>query len=70
MDQPPGIGVDDLPAIYSEGYLHAIESAREQFDPTEDWDGFCEYLWHALTRTFGLDVAGPWPEHLQQPPST
>lgn len=62
MDDEPGIGMDDLPAIYHDGYLHAIESARAEHDPADDWDSFREYLWQALVRVFGLNVSVPWPE--------
>lgn len=61
MDQQAGIGIDDMPAIYREGYLHAIESARDEHDPATEWDRFREYLWHALVGVFGLDVTQPWP---------
>ena len=61
-DGHPGISVDDLPEIYRQGYLHAIENARAEHDPGTDWDGFREYLWEALIRVFGLDVPDPWPD--------
>ena len=64
MDEHPGISLDDLPAIYREGYLHAIESARAEHDPATDWDRFREYLWHALIGVFGLEVTQPWPAEL------
>ena len=63
-DGHTGISVDDLPAIYRQGYLHAIESARAEHDPGTDWDGFREYLWEALIRVFGLDVPDRWPEQV------
>lgn len=56
MDETPGITADDLPEIYREGYLHAIEAAREEHDPATDWDAFREYLWVALARVFGVDA--------------
>ncbi len=55
MDDEPGITVDDLPAIYRDGYLHAIESAREHHDPGTEWDAFREYLWAALEQVFGVE---------------
>jgi len=56
MEDTPGISVDDLPEIYREGYLHAIEAAREEHDPATEWEAFREYLWAALVRVFGLDA--------------
>lgn len=60
-DEPRGIGLEDLPAIYREGYLYSIEMARAQHDPATDWEGFREYLWDALIRVFGLDAGLEWP---------
>lgn len=54
-DNIPGISADDLPEIYREGYLHAIEAARAEHDPAIEWDAFREFLWVALTRVLGLD---------------
>ncbi len=62
MDDEPGIGREDLPEIYHEGYLQAVESARAEHDPADDWAGFREYLWQSLVRVFGLDVDVPWPD--------
>ncbi|MGH3441352.1 MAG: hypothetical protein ACRDUY_04795 [Nitriliruptorales bacterium] len=56
MEDTTGIGVDDLPEIYREGYLHAIEAAREEHDPSTEWDAFREYLWAALVRVFGVEA--------------
>lgn len=56
MDETPGITADDLPEIYREGYLHAIEAAREEHDPATEWEAFREYLWVALVRVFGVDA--------------
>lgn len=61
-DEPRGIGLEDLPAIYREGYLYAIEIARAQHDPATDWEDFREYLWASLIRVFGLDVDIQWPD--------
>ncbi len=60
-DELRGIGLEDLPAIYREGYLYSIEIARAQHDPTTDWEGFREYLWDALIRVFALDAGVEWP---------
>lgn len=68
-DQPRGITVDDLPAIYRDGYLHSIEMARALHDPATDWDGFLEYLWGALIRVFGLDADGEWPDDVPRGPA-
>lgn len=54
MDDTPDITVDDLPEIYREGYLHAIEAAREAHDPATEWEAFREYLWAALARVLGV----------------
>lgn len=56
MTDEPGITTDDLPEIYRDGYLHAIESARALYHPVADWHGFREYLWNALTQVFGLEA--------------
>ncbi len=54
MSDEPGITVEDLPDIYRESYLHAIESARAEHDPATEWDAFTDYLWTALVQVFGL----------------
>lgn len=51
-----GIGVEDLPDVYREEYLHAVEIAKAIHDPGSDWDNFVEALWLALVPAFGLDV--------------
>lgn len=56
MDDEPGITVEDLPDIYRDGYLHAIESARAEHDPATDWDAFRDYVWGALVQVFGLET--------------
>ncbi len=66
-DEPRGIGLEDLPAIYREGYLYSIEMARAQHDPATDWDGFREYLWDALIRVFGFDAGIEWPSDVPGP---
>jgi hypothetical protein len=55
MNDGPGIGVEDLPEIYREGFLHAIESARAEHDPATDWSAFREYLWKSPIPVFGLE---------------
>lgn len=62
MDVPPGTGIDDLPTVYREGYLHAIESARADHDPATEWPAFREYLWIAVARVFGVEVTDRWPD--------
>ncbi|MBW3578871.1 MAG: hypothetical protein KY462_14250 [Actinobacteria bacterium] len=52
-----GVGVEDLPEIYREEYLHAVELTRAEHDPATEWDQFVEELWKALVPAFGLDVA-------------
>lgn len=56
MDDEPGIGAGDLPEIYREGYVHAIESARAEHDPATDWEGFRDYLWESLLPVFGFEA--------------
>lgn len=51
-----GVAIEDLPEIYREEYLFAVENIRRRHDPTTDWDGFVEALWRALVPAFGLDV--------------
>lgn len=57
MDDHAGIAVEDLTQVYREGYLHAIEAARREHDPDIEWDAFCEQLWTALLRVFGVESA-------------
>ncbi len=66
-DELCGIGLEDLPAIYREGYLYSIEMARAQHNPTTDWEGFREYLWDALICVFGLDAGVEWPADVPGP---
>ena len=53
---PRGLGVEDLPEIYRQEYLHAVEMAKAHHDPADEWDAFVELLWQALVPAFGLDV--------------
>lgn len=55
--EPRGIRMDDLPDIYREEYLYAVEIARAMHDPHSDWEAFRETLWVYLTRVFGVDDA-------------
>lgn len=64
---PEGIGLEDLPWIYREQYLYAIELVRVRHDPATDWEGFRETLWASLIRVFGLEVDERWPEDLPDP---
>lgn len=56
-EQPPdpgrGVGVDDLPWILHQQYLHAIR-ARALHDPTTHWEAFRDQLWHYLTHLLGI----------------
>ena len=54
MDEP-GISIDDLPGIYREEYLYAVEVARGQHDPCLEWEDFRETLWRYLVRVFGIE---------------
>lgn len=60
MGDERGITAEDLPEIYRQGYLHAIESARAEYDPGTEWDDFREYLWSSLVQSFGLGTT-EWP---------
>ena len=56
MDEPRGVGPEDLPAIYREEFLRAMEFSRVQHDPGEEWPAFVEAVWDALVPAFGLDA--------------
>jgi hypothetical protein len=51
-----GLDINDLPGIYREGYLYAVEIARAQYDPCSEWVEFSDTLWNYLIRVFGLDA--------------
>lgn len=51
----PGIGLDDLPGIYREEYLYAVEIARGKHDPCLEWEAFRETLWRYMVRVFGIE---------------
>lgn len=53
-DEQPGITIEDLPAIYRQGFLEVIEMGRALHDPATDWEDFREYVWMGLVRVFGL----------------
>lgn len=55
MDGERGITADDLPSIYREAYVNAVEAARHEHDPRDDWEGFVKYLWQSLAPALGLD---------------
>lgn len=55
MDES-GFGVEDLPAVYRDEFVHAVEWARREHDPCDDWARFREALWAALVPALGLDV--------------
>lgn len=51
-----GFDLRELPHVYRDEFLHAVECARARCDPARDWDGFVEELWRLLVPAFGLDV--------------
>jgi hypothetical protein len=51
-----GFSLEDLPGIYREEYLYAVEVARAQHDPCLEWVKFSDTLWNYLIRVFGLDA--------------
>lgn len=67
IEQRDGVALEDLPGIYREGYLNAIEMARAEHDPAHDWDGFRDHLWQSLLRVFGVEVDDQWPPDLPDP---
>jgi hypothetical protein len=57
MVEPHGIGVDDLPWIYHDQFVHYVQLAHDLGDP-HDWPGLRQDLLEALTAAFGLDDPG------------
>ncbi len=57
MFDQPGIGVEDLPWIHRDQFVHYVELAHALGDP-DDWSRFREDLLGALTAAFGLDARG------------
>jgi hypothetical protein len=53
----PGIGIEDLPWIYRDEFVHYVELAHTLGDP-RDWPRFRQDLARALTAAFGL-ATGP-----------
>jgi hypothetical protein len=51
--------IEDLPDIYREEYLYAVEMARAVHDPGAEWNEFTEVLWSYLSRAFGLSTPTP-----------
>jgi hypothetical protein len=51
-----GFSLEDLPGIYREEYLYAVETARAQHDPCLEWEAFTEAVWEYLVSAFGLDT--------------
>ncbi|HEX2029175.1 MAG TPA: hypothetical protein VHF25_14370 [Nitriliruptorales bacterium] len=55
MFDRPGIGIDDLPWIHRDQFVHYVELAHALSDP-HDWPQLREGLLRALTAAFGLDA--------------
>ena len=55
MFDRPGIGIDDLPWIHRDQFVHYIQLAHALSDP-HDWPRLREDLVQALTAAFGLDA--------------
>lgn len=55
MFDRPGIGLDDLPWIYRDQFVHYVELAHALGDP-HDWPRLRQDLLRALTAAFGLDA--------------
>ncbi|MDP8969949.1 MAG: hypothetical protein M3N52_05550 [Actinomycetota bacterium] len=56
MFEQPGIGVEDLPWIHRDQFVHYIQLAHALADPG-DWSRLRKALMRALTAAFGLDAA-------------
>ena len=54
MFHRPGIGLDDLPWIHRDQYVHYVELAHALSNP-HDWPLLRRDLLDALTAAFGLD---------------
>jgi hypothetical protein len=57
MFSQPGIGVEDLPWIHRDQFVHYVELAHALGDP-DDWSCFRDDLLRALTAAFGPDPGG------------
>ena len=51
----PGVGVEDLPWIHRDQFVHYVELAHALGDP-RDWPRLRTDLLRALTAAFGLDA--------------
>ncbi len=54
MFDQPGIGIEDLPWIHRDQYVHYVQLAHA-FCDADDWPRLRQDLLHALTAAFGLD---------------
>ena len=55
MFDRPGIGIEDLPWIHRDQFVHYLQLAHALSDP-HDWSRLREDLLQALTAAFGLDA--------------
>ena len=55
MFERPGIGIEDLPWIHRDQFIHYLGLAHDLSDPN-DWPRFRNDLLQALTAAFGLDA--------------
>ncbi len=55
MFDRPGIGIEDLPWIHRDQFVHYTQLAYVLSDP-QDWLRLRQDLMRALTAAFGLDV--------------
>jgi hypothetical protein len=62
MFDPPGIGIEDLPWIHRDQFVHYTQLAYVLSDPN-DWPRLRQDLLRALTAAFGLDVGDVNGEH-------
>lgn len=63
MFDRPGIGVEDLPWIHRDQFVHYLELTRAVSDPY-DWPRLRDDLLQALTAAFGLDACNANGERL------
>ena len=57
MLSQPGIGLEDLPWIHRDQFVHYVELAHALSDP-DDWARFRDDLVRGLIAAFGLDAQG------------
>ena len=67
MFDRPGIGIEDLPWIHRDQFVHYIQVAHALSNP-HDWPRLREDLMQALTAAFGLDAGSTSGERLTPPP--